>query len=173
MRKPVFLLVCVLLLCAIAVPAARASEPPAMPPVLSDASGVWSWTYTEVGFGWEATHLGWTYMYNNQERGTWMGTFVGTSVEPWVVYVDPTQNIWAMITIRFKGAVQGRVGKAVIAIALYIPAGSQEPMGGQWTVVSGKGGLKRLHGLGTWVWTHDDEATGTSYADYSGAIWWQ
>ena len=173
MKKVLFVLVCALLLCAIAAPAAQASEPPAMPPVLSPASGVWSGGYTEAGFGWDAMLLGWTYAFNNQERGTWSGTFNGTSVEPWVFYVDPDGNIWAVITIHFKGTVDGRRGKALIAVVLSIPAGSTEPMRGQWSVIRGRGELKRLHGLGTWAWTHDDEAAMLSYADYSGVIWWQ
>jgi hypothetical protein len=173
MKKLLFLLVCALLLCAIVVPASQASQSPAMPPVLSEASGVWSWTYTDVGFGWDAALLGWTYAFNNQERGVWTGTFTGTSVEPWVYFADPDGNLWAMITIHFKGTVAGRHGKADIALAVDVPAGSEEPMGGQWSVVHSQGGLDRLHGLGTWVWTRDDEAAGLSFADYSGAIWWQ
>jgi hypothetical protein len=173
MKKLLFLLVCALLLCAIVAPASQASQSPAMPPVLSEASGVWSWTYTDVGFGWDAALLGWTYAFNNQERGVWTGTFTGTSVEPWVYFADPDGNLWAMITIHFKGTVAGRHGKADIALAVDVPAGSEEPMGGQWSVVHSQGGLDRLHGLGTWVWTRDDEAAGLSFADYSGAIWWQ
>ena len=171
MKKLLVLLVCVVLLCVVAAPAALAAKPPATAPVLSEASGQWSWDYSGAGYGWTAPLLGWSYNFNNQERGVWTGTFTGTSVEPWVFFVDPDNNAWAMITIHFTGTVEGRYGRADIALAVDVPAGS-EGMGGQWAVIHGKGGLKHLGGMGTWVWTGDEPDGSRSYADYSGAIWW-
>jgi len=45
-----------------------------------------------------------------------------------------------------------------------------ETMGGRWVILSGSGGLERLHGMGTWV----DKTPGgspTGLADYSGEYW--
>jgi hypothetical protein len=169
MKKLLFLLVCTLALCAIAVPVARASDPPAMPPVLSEASGVWMWTYVDDGYEWvdDFSLPGWFFASNTQERGIWSGTFSGTSIEPWVFYVDPDGDLWAMITIHFVGTVHGRYGKATIALTV----ASEDPLSGQWSVIRGRGGLRDLHGLGTWVWTRDEGVY--SYADYYGAVWWQ
>jgi len=144
-------------------------QPPTETPVLSPASGVWSW-YSGPGYGWTATLGEYLYGWDNSERGTWTGTFKGTSVEPYTATVDlNTDSLWALITIRFKGSVDGHRGSAVIGLTVDNPSPFGETGGGHWVVMSGKGGLKHLFGCGLWMFTGADETHG--YADYTGAYW--
>ena len=167
MKKARWSLLAVIIVVALTVvlaPAAAAN--PVGPPVLAPASGVWTWTYVDFGISWESMLGGWTYDFNNAERGVWTGTFRGTSVEPWSFYINPDGDMWALITIDFRGKVAGHRGTAQMALTVEIPANSTAPMSGSWAVQSGKGGLKHLFGIGTWVY---DEAAG--HADYTGAYW--
>ena len=158
------LAVCLVMAVLLGVGAAAAPAKTFPSSTLSPASGVWTWDYVDDGFGWDSALDGWGFSYNDAERGVWAGTFEGTSVEPWCFYVDPDGDLWALITIHFRGKVDGRRGTADIALTVEIPNGSTEPMSGSWAVQSGTGGLKHLFGVGTWV---EDVANG--HGDYTGA----
>ena len=136
-------------------------------PMMSPASGTWTWWYVDDGFGWDADYNAWSFHFNDAERGMWTGTFTGTSVEPWSFYVDAAGNAWALITIHFKGSVDGHRGKAVIQLTVELPFGSpSDEMGGNWAVVSGKGGLKGLFGMGQWSIKDP-----SPFAEYTGVYW--
>jgi hypothetical protein len=168
------LLVCVVAILVVMLVPAASAKPAPPTPVLAPASGVWTWTYVDYGIEWGAMLDGFAYNFNDAERGTWKGTFNGKSVEPWCVYGDPEGNVWALISIGFRGKVAGHYGTADIALTVEIPSGVPEgtPMTGHWSVVTGTGGLKGLFGMGTWTEDVVAEAeTGTGVANYSGA-WW-
>jgi hypothetical protein len=166
--------VCIVAILVVMLAPAASAKPAPPTPVLAPASGVWTWTYVDYGIEWGAMLDGLAYNFNDAERGVWKGTFNGQSVEPWCVYSDLEGNVWALISIGFRGKVAGHHGTAVIALTVEIPAGVLEgtPMTGHWSVVSGTGGLKGLFGMGTWTEDLVAEAeTGTGVANYSGA-WW-
>lgn len=130
------------------------------------ASGEWSW------YGGEfvpADLVDGHQYFSGYELGIWTGTFQGTSVEPFVGVIYPDGSLWALITVKFKGAVDGVRGKFVMQLTVDAPLDAT--MGGQWAIMSGSGRLKDLRGVGTWVFTDADDVYG--YADYSGVIWWR
>ena len=136
-------------------------------PVISPASGTWTWWYVDGGFSWDADYNGWSFHFNNAERGRWTGTFRGTSVEPWSFYIDADGNAWALISIHFKGRVHGHGGTAVIQLTVDLPYGSpSDEMGGHWAVASSTGGLRHLFGMGTWSIKDP-----SPYAKYTGFYW--
>ena len=167
------LAVCVVAVLVVMLAPAASAKPAPPTPVLAPASGEWMWTYVDYGISWSAMLDDWSFNFNDQERGTWTGTFDGKSVEPWSFYIDPESNAWALISIHFRGKVAGHRGTADIALTVEVsgeaPAGT--PMTGHWSVVGSTGGLRGLFGMGTW--TEDQPAETDTYgaATYSGA-WW-
>ena len=129
------------------------------------ASGMWG--VYQVDFATQ-TDVGGYLLFTGTEYANWTGTFRGSSVEPFhgVFLTDGGYRL--VVTANFKGSVykeNGKrlgTGKAVIEITgIGNPDGTA---GGTWTVVSGSGGLKHLHGTGAWVGTE----TGLPY---TGEVW--
>jgi hypothetical protein len=155
---------------AVVAPPGQVKASRAETPALVPASGIWSWYGVEDFWGWNAILGDQLYAWDNGERGTWTGTFSGISYEPYSVMVDlATDNLWALITINFRGTVAGHRGTAVIGLTVDSPSPFGETMGGHWVVMSGTGGLRHLFGAGLWKFTGSDETHG--YADYWGAYW--
>jgi len=148
----------------------KASKASMETPVLAPASGVWTWWGVDGGY-WESSLGSNLYFWSNGERGSWTGTFNGTSVEPYSGVVGSNDTMWALITINFRGKVAGHRGSAVIGLTVDSPSPFGDTMGGHWAVMSGTGGLKHLFGLGLWEFTGTDETGTYGYADYTGAYW--
>jgi hypothetical protein len=127
-------------------------------------SGEWSWSGGEFI---PTDPVGDDVYFSGYEFGNWTGSFKGRSFEPFagVAYADG--SLWAIITIDFKGRVDGALGK--MTMQLTVDANADGTMGGQWAIISGIGGLRHVRGVGTWVFTHGDDVYG--YADYQGVVW--
>lgn len=149
----------VVVLTAVLAPAAGATTPKAV-------SGVWSWHGGE-GFATDPL-AGDTYIYG-YELGNWTGAFRGSSYEPYTGVVRGDGSVWAIITVNFKGRVNGAGGKMVMQLNVEEPVG--DGIFGQWAIMSGSGGLRHLRGAGTWVYTHSSSDSVYGYADYKGAVW--
>ena len=154
----------------VAIPAAGATTQ------RTDASGVWSWGEDYGPFVFDPGKLvGGNQFFTGYEYGGWTGTFTGTSYEPFKGIVFKSGTLWAIITIDFEGSVLGRSGSAVMKLTVNAPP--DVAMGGRWVVVSGSGGLRHLHGSGTWTYAGDvpsedpDVPPDTSFADYDGTVW--
>jgi hypothetical protein len=146
----------------VAIPAAGAA------PSRTDASGVWSWgdEYGPFSFVPGKVICG-NQLFTGYEYGGWTGTFTGTSYEPFEGIVFKNGTLWAVITINFQGTVFGQSGSAVMKLTVNAPP--DVTMGGSWVIVSGSGGLRNLHGFGSWTYVGD--AATYSYADYAGTVW--
>ena len=154
----------------VAIPAAGATTQ------RTDACGVWSWGEDYGPFSFVPGKLvGGNQFFAGDEYGGWTGTFTGTSYEPFKGIVFKSGTLWAIISINFEGTVFGQSGTAVMKLTVSAPP--DVTMGGRWVIVSGSGGLRHLHGFGTWIYAGDyppDEEGGpsdTSYADYDGTVW--
>jgi Protein of unknown function (DUF3224) len=146
--------------------AARAAAAATAAPTPTPVSGVWSW----YGGEFLPAPDGDTTYFSGYELGRWTGGFEGTSYEPFGGVAYPDGRLWAVITINFKGTVDGVRGKFVMQLtALYPLTEGADDEGGMWTIISGTGGLRSLRGVGSWVYTHSDEQY--SYGDYSGVMW--
>jgi hypothetical protein len=165
-KKPLLLTVLVLVLLALVliVPGA-ASADVAHTSDHHTASGMWG--VYQVDFA-SQTDVGGYLLFTGTEYADWTGTFRGSSVEPFHGVFLPDGGYRLVVTANFKGSVykeNGKrlgTGKAVIEITgIGNPDGTA---GGTWTVVSGSGGLKHLHGTGTWIGTE----TGLPY---TGEVW--
>jgi len=128
------------------------------------ANGVWSWWGGEFVPGNVADG---NQFFTGYEYGAWTGTFDGTSYEPFKGVVFKSGTLWAIITINFTGTVLGEHGTAVMKLTVNAPP--DVTMGGRWEIVSGSGGLRHLHGFGTWIYVGD--AATYSYGDYEGKVW--
>ena len=155
----------------VAIPAAGATTQRA------DASGVWSWGGNYGDFVFDPGKLvGGNQFFTGHEHGGWTGTFEGTSYEPFTGIIFKSGTLWAIITINFEGTVFGQSGTAVMKLTVNAPP-PPVTMGGRWVIVSGSGGLRHLHGFGTWIYVGDiptgdpDVPPDTSYADYDGTVW--
>jgi hypothetical protein len=154
------LVIAVVLTVALApVAGAKAATPKAV-------SGVWSWSGGE--FIPTDPVDGNTY-FSGYEYGKWTGAFRGCSYEPFagVAYAD--ESLWAIITIDFRGRVNGVSGEMVMQLT--VDANTDGSMGGQWAIISGAGGLRHLRGVGTWVFTHASSDDVYGFADYEGVVW--
>jgi len=154
----------------VAIPAAGATTQ------RTDASGVWSWGENYGGSAFDLGKLvGGNQFFTGYEYGGWTGTFTGTSYEPFEGIIFKSGTLWAIITINFTGTVFGKSGTAVMKLTVNAPP-PPVTMGGRWVIVSGSGGLRHLHGFGTWtfvndVFSDDGEIVLYSYADYDGTVW--
>lgn len=165
------LIICVAAaLILVAVPAAGATTQ------RTDASGVWSWGEDYGPFVFDPGKLvDGNQFFTGYEYGGWTGTFEGTSYEPFRGIVFKSGTLWAIITINFAGSVLGQTGTAVMKLTVNAPPDAT--MGGRWQIVSGTGGLRHLHGFGTWINVGDvptgdpDVPPDTSYGDYEGTVW--
>ena len=154
----------------VAIPAAGATTQ------RTDASGVWSWGEDYGPFAFVPGKLvDGNQFFTGYEYGGWTGTFTGTSYEPFKGIVFKSGTLWAIITINFTGTVFGQSGTAVMKLTVNAPP--DVTMGGRWLIVSGSGGLRHLHGFGTWTYAGDfppgdaDVPADTSYGDYDGTVW--
>ncbi len=166
MRKTrwAILLACVAVaLTVMVVPAAGAT------PAHTAASGVWSWGGDYGGSDFVvAKVVGGNQFFTGYEYGGWTGTFTGTSYEPFNGVIFKSGTMWAIITINFTGTVLGENGTAVMKLTVNAPP-PPAIMGGRWAIVSGSGGLRHLHGFGTWIWVADMATY--SYGNYDGTVW--
>lgn len=162
MRKARWLLGAAVIVAVLSVMLASAAGASAATPTA--VSGEWSWSGGEF---LPADPVGGDMYFSGYEFGKWTGAFRGCSYEPFagVSYADG--SLWAIITIDFKGRVEGARGE--MAMQLTVDANADGSMGGQWAIISGTGGLRHLRGVGTWVFTHGDDVYG--YADYQGVVW--
>jgi hypothetical protein len=142
----------------------------------TDASGVWSWGEDYGPFSFDpGKTVGGNQFFTGYEYGGWTGTFTGTSYEPFHGIVFKSGTLWAIITINFEGTVLGQSGTAVMKLTVNAPPDAT--MGGRWVIVDGSGGLRRLHGSGSWIYvgdipTGDDTVPpDTSFGDYEGTVW--
>lgn len=150
--------VIVAVLAAILAPAAAANA--ATP---TTVSGEWSWSGGEFI---PTDPVGGDMYFSGYEFGNWTGSFKGRSYEPFAGVSYAEGSMWAIITIDFKGRVDGVLGKMTMQLTVEANAAG---MGGQWAIISGIGGLRHVCGVGTWVFTHADDVYG--YADYQGVVW--
>ena len=162
MRKARWFLLSATIIVALAVVLAPAAGAKTATPTA--VSGEWSWSGGE--FLPTDPVDGNTY-FSGYEYGKWKGGFVGRSYEPFAGIAYADGSLWAIITIDFKGKVNGIRGK--MTMQLTVDANADGSMGGQWAIISGHGGLRQLRGTGTWVFTHADDIYG--YADYAGMVW--
>ncbi len=176
-KKPLIVLVLTLLTLALLLPGA-ASAKVDTPDHHYAVSGEWSWWGDPdpnsfildkvVGITGEGEHATANAFFHGWEWGAWTGTFVGNSYEPFVAVGHKNGTLWAIITIKFTGTVGGVSGEATIRLTVNALPG--ETMGGRWVILSGSGGLERLHGMGTWVDKTTPESP-TGVAEYSGEYW--
>jgi hypothetical protein len=154
----------------VAIPAASATTQ------RTPAHGVWSWGEDYGPFSFvPGKTVGGNQFFTGVEYGGWTGTFEGTSYEPFKGIIFKSGTLWAIITINFEGTVFGQNGTAVMKLTVDAPP--DVTMGGTWVIVSGSGGLRHLHGFGTWEYEGDiptgdpDVAPDTSYGNYDGTVW--
>ena len=105
--------------------------------------------------------------FTGYEYGNWAGTFQGTSYEPYRGIAFSNGVMWALITIEFTGTVDGHSGTAMMQLTVNAPP--DVTMDGKWVITSGTGGLRHLHGFGSWTYVGSNDDF--SWADYSGTVW--
>lgn len=174
-KKPSFwVLVTMFVLLALLLVSTGAASASLVPDNHYAASGVWTVPLEEwnppkvVGVNHDNANL----KFTGVEWGVWEGTFRGTSEEPFAggSYRNGTSQF--IIWVYFTGSVYTEddvlLGTGDVVIRVDLDADS-EGMGGRWTVAHGSGGLKQLHGMGTWVYLGPGELGAMS--DYSGEVW--
>ncbi len=172
-KKPLIVLALTLILLALALALPGTVSASITPDHHYAASGTW----TVTGGDWYGpkivgvNHDKWSEKWTGIEWGTWVGTFQGTSVEPFKGEYFRNSGFWFIITVNFTGSVHGVDGTAVIRVTINDIPDTPFGMGGRWTVVKGSGGLKQLHGMGTWFLARLGNLG--PEMDYTGEVWLQ
>jgi hypothetical protein len=113
------------------------------------------WTYEpEVIVEWDETlvgdAIGFVYVVGH-EIGTWTGTFEGSSYDVFLLkdYRPEEDKVELPYgEIFFEGSVDGKNGTLIISFA---PGEKSEgEWSGDWEILGGTGGLKKLRGEGRW-----------------------
>ncbi|MFH0916896.1 MAG: hypothetical protein V1912_10695 [bacterium] len=150
-KKPILVLALTLTLLALALVLPGAASAKVDTPDRHYAvSGEWSWWGEPDSLVVDKV-IGGNTFFHGHEHGWFTVTFASTepTFEPYVGKVSKDGSMWAIITISFTGTVGGVPGTAVIRLTVNAVPG--ETMGGRWVIVSGSGGLRHLHGMGTWL----------------------
>ncbi len=117
------------------------------------ASGDWDYVPTSIDV---VPGPGQTTFIYGEDTGTWLGTFVGTSTEEFVIvnHAKAGFNFYSGV-IEFTGSVDGQQGTLTIKTNGKQDPGTVQPgpglWFGRWVIVGGTGGLANLHGQGTFT----------------------
>jgi hypothetical protein len=150
------------LACAVAMLAALTLAGPTTAARTTAVSGTWDWD----NLTWNEKVVGEYLFFNGTEetaRTGWSGSFEGTSFDTFQGVIFPSGTLVATLTVHFDGTVLGESGKMTMEVTCLA---TDESFGGRWVIRNGTGGLKGVHGYGTW----GDH--GNPLVEYAGKVSW-
>jgi hypothetical protein len=143
MKKSLFVLLSVIMLLSILTIPAFATQPD------DSVEGVWCYALTKADY---YKFPGGNIFQDLDDNGFWIGTFFGESVDDGRLIIHPSGYIIFKSSVTFESVeVNGKTGGLEMVVNGWIPVGAPYSESvGTWVITKSIGGLKGLHGLGTW-----------------------